>query len=68
MTNGFLVQTLATICAGKTVTLSRKELNLLAKETGMVHLATWGGWKISYDRIAPDVYIVKLGERFGADS
>lgn len=68
MSNGFLVQTLATICAGKTVILSRKELNLLAKETGMVHLAAWGGWKISYERIAPGVYSVKLGERFGADS
>ena len=62
--NDFISKTLATICANKVVTLTRKELNLFAKETGMVHLAAWGGWKISYEKIAPDVYSVKLGERF----
>lgn len=66
MQNVFLVQTLATICSGKTATLSRKELDLLAKETGMVHPAAWGGWKIAYERIAPGVYSVRLGERFEA--
>ena len=62
--NDFVKQALATICANKAVTLTRKELNLFAKETGMIHLAAWGGWKISYQKIAPDVYSVKLGERF----
>ena len=61
--NDFLNQALSSITMFKTVTLTRSELNILAKETGMVHYAVWGGWKISYEKIAPDVYNVKLGER-----
>jgi hypothetical protein len=64
MPRELITQTLATICANKTVTLTKAELNLLAKETGMVHLTAWGGWKISYKKISPDVYSVSLGERF----
>jgi len=62
--NDLTVSILSTICAQKTVTLNRNELNLLAKETGMVHLSAWGGWKIIYEKIAPNVYSVKLGGSF----
>lgn len=66
MTADQITQILSALCARKVVSLNRRELNLLAKETGMVHLAAWGGWKIAYERIAPDVYSVRLGESFRA--
>lgn len=64
MTADKINHVLSALCARKVVTLTRRELNLLAKETGMVHPAAWGGWKIAYELIAPGVYSVRLGESF----
>jgi hypothetical protein len=61
-----LMSTLSSIHAGKTVILSRKELDALALETGMKRPAPWGGWHITYRKISPGVFEVQLGERFSS--
>jgi len=66
MDNETIIKVLSTIHAGKTAVLSRKELDALARETGMKRHTPWGGWHITYRKISPGVFEVRLGERFSS--
>jgi len=59
-----ITNALSAIHAGQPAILSRKELDQLAVQTGMKRHTPWGGWHITYKKISPGVFEVRLGERF----
>jgi len=59
-----ITNALSAIHAGQPAILSRKELDALALATGMKRHTPWGGWHITYKKISPGAFEVRLGERF----